>query len=384
MSHHHYQKELEELKANGMLRSLPQMELKQGELELNGQRMQVLSSNDYLGLARDSVLAEQEAKLFSRYGLAGSLSSRLLAGNHAIYDELEQTMAKAFGREAVLTFVSGYHMNVGIIGALARKGTLILADKLVHASMIDGIRLSSAPFERFRHNDLKHLERLILKYQEQYEELIVMVESIYSMDGDVADLKALVTLKKRYPKLRLYVDEAHAIGVRGAKGLGLAEETDTIEDIDFLLGTFGKALASLGGYIVCDKVVRSYLVNRCRSLIFSTAMPPIRAGFNKAVFELLPTFTERRKKLADSTAELKDLLSELGLATTSESHILPIVIGDAKETERYAKLMQAEGFYVQAIRPPTVPEGSCRLRLSLTASTDFDKLKTCLKKVFSK
>ncbi len=379
----HYQKELEELETKGMLRSLPQMELKGGTLELNGKRMQVLSSNDYLGLAKDAVLAEQEAKLLSCYGLSGSLSSRLLAGNHAIYDELEETMAKAFGREAVLTFVSGYHMNVGIIGALARKGTLILADKLVHASMIDGIRLASAPFERFKHNDLGHLERLILKHQEQYEELIVMVESVYSMDGDTADLKALVRLKQRYPKLRLYVDEAHAIGVRGAKGLGLAEETETIQDIDFLLGTFGKALASLGGYIVCDKVVRSYLINKCRSLIFSTAMPPIRAGFNKAVFDLLASFGERRKRLAEGTKEIKDLLSELGLNTKSESQILPIIIGEAKETERYAELMQAEGFYVQAIRPPTVPEGSCRLRLSLTASTDFDKLKASLKRVFS-
>ncbi len=379
----HYQKELEELEAKGMLRSLPQMELKDGTLELNDKRMQVLSSNDYLGLAKDSVLAEQETKLLACYGLSGSLSSRLLAGNHAIYDELEETMAKAFGREAVLTFVSGYHMNVGIIGALARKGTLILADKLVHASMIDGIRLASAPFERFKHNDLGHLERLILKHQEQYEELIVMVESVYSMDGDTADLKALVRLKQRYSKLRLYVDEAHAIGVRGASGLGLAEETETIQDIDFLLGTFGKALASLGGYIVCDKVVRSYLINKCRSLIFSTAMPPIRAGFNKAVFELLPSLEERRKRLTEGTAEIKDLLSELGLTTRSESQILPIIIGEAKETERYAELMQAEGFYVQAIRPPTVPEGSCRLRLSLTASTDFDKLKASLKKVFS-
>ncbi len=383
MGYNHYQEELEALEDKGMLRRLPKMSLGGGEVVLQGQKMALLSSNDYLALAKDKLLSSLEDKLLKNYGLSGSLSSRLLAGNHEVYEALEATMAKAFGREASLTFVSGYHMNVGIIGALARKGTLILADKLVHASMIDGIRLSSAPFERFKHNDLAHLERLIIKHQDDYEQIIVMVESIYSMDGDVVDLPALVELKRRYPKLMLYVDEAHAIGVRGARGLGLAEETETIQDIDFLLGTFGKALASQGGYIICDEVVRAYLVNKCRSLIFSTAMPPIRAAFNKEVFELLPTFTERRAKLQAGVLELRALLEELGLETTSKSHILPIVIGGAKETEHYARLMQAEGFYVQAIRPPTVPEGSCRLRLSLTAGSDFDKLKTALRKVFA-
>ncbi len=381
MAYHIYKEELHELEKKSMLRRLPEMSIDRGFVTCQGKRMQALSSNDYLGLAQNAEVKALESGLLAEYGLAGSLSSRLLAGNHPIYEALDRTLAEAFGRESALTFVSGYHMNTGIIPALATKGTLLIADKLVHASMIDGIRLSSAPFERFKHNDLEHLERLIIKHQEQYEQIIVLVESIYSMDGDVADLKALVELKKHYPKLLLYVDEAHGIGVRGSKGLGLAEETGTIQDIDFLLGTFGKALASQGGYIICDNVIRSYLINKCRSLIFSTAMPPIRAAFNKAVFESLNSFNNQRDKLNKGAEEIKALLSKLGFETRSDSHIIPIIIGRADKTLEKAEQMQNEGFFVQAIRPPTVAEGTCRLRLSLTAETNFDGLKEALRHI---
>ncbi len=381
MKYHIYKDELEDLERKSMLRSLPEMTIEAGFVTCQGKRMQALSSNGYLGFAQNPEVKALEAELLAEYGLTGSLSSRLLAGNHPIYEALDSTLSEAFGREAALTFVSGYHMNTGIIPALATKGTLLLADKLVHASMIDGIRLASSPFERFKHNDLRHLERLILKHQEQYEQIIVLVESIYSMDGDVADLKALVELKKRYPKVLLYVDEAHGIGVRGAKGLGLAEETGTIPEIDFLLGTFGKALASQGGYIVCDEVIRSYLINKCRSLIFSTAMPPIRAAFNKAVFDRLNTFENQRDKLNNGARVVRALLADLGFETTSKSHIIPIIIGEADKTLAKAEQMQNEGFYVQAIRPPTVAEGTCRLRLSLTAETDFEHLKAALRHI---
>ncbi len=378
-----YQEELKELEGRAMLRSLKPMEIKGDSICLEGKAMERLSSNDYLALAQDEYFKEKEAELVKQYGLSGSSSSRLLSGNYPIYEAIEQTIAKAFQRESALTFISGYHMNLGIVGALANKQTLILADKLIHASMIDGLKLASAPFERFRHNDLKHLERLIVKHYEEYNQFIVMVESIYSMDGDLADLQGLVALKRRYPKLMLYVDEAHAIGVRGKQGLGLAEETDTIADIDFLVGTFGKALASLGGYIVCNRVIREYLINKCRPLIFSTALPPIRVAFSKMVFERLASLGARREPLTEKSQKLRSLLEELGLKTPSESHIIPIIVGTAERAEAYAKLLQAEGFYVQAIRPPTVAEGSCRLRLSLSSSTDIDKLSIALKKLFS-
>lgn len=357
---------LGELTGAQMLRQLPSVRTDGAYIEFEGQRLLNLSSNDYLGIAtrgdwRSEVLADA-----AELGGAGSTSSRLMTGNSQEYERLESLMAERFGREAALIFGSGYHMNLGILPALAGTDTVVLADRLVHASMIDGIRLSGCRFERFRHNDLNHLERLLCKYS-SVSEIIVMVESIYSMDGDVADLPALVDLKRRYGQVRLYVDEAHAIGVRGATGLGLAEETGTIGDIDFLLGTFGKALASMGGYIVCDDVVKRYLVNRCRSLIFSTALPPLSVRFAHRVFEALPSYTTERERLAAYTMELHEALSRLGLQTPSTSHIVPIVVGEAREAVRLAEQVKALGYFVLPIRPPTVPQGSCRLRLSLTS-----------------
>ena len=194
-----------------------------------------------------------------------SSSSRLLTGNFRVYDTLEERLAAMYGRESALVLSSGYHMNTGILPALCDKGTLILADKLVHASLIDGIRLSGARCIRYRHQD----------YSQDCDRIIIVTESIFSMDGDTAPLQRLVEIKRRCGKVMLYVDEAHAVGVRGERGLGLAEECGCIGDIDLLCGTFGKALASVGAYVICDSIIKEYLVNRMRTLIFTTAMPPV-------------------------------------------------------------------------------------------------------------
>ncbi|MDO4691763.1 MAG: 8-amino-7-oxononanoate synthase [Porphyromonadaceae bacterium] len=365
-----YQAELESLAQNGMLRSLRVTRADGAYIYMDGRRMLNLSSNDYLGISARGDFAEEVKAELHRLGVAGSTSSRLMMGNYEEYQRLEDLLAERFGREAALVFGSGYHMNVGIVPALGDSSTIILADRLIHASMIDGIRLSGCRFERFRHNDLAHLERLLNKYSEA-ERIIVMVESVYSMDGDCADLRALVALKERYPNVMLYVDEAHAIGVFGDTGLGLAEETGTIEQIDLLLGTFGKALAGMGGYLICSDVIKRYLVNRCRSLIFSTALPPLTIAFARLVFEALPRYTAERLRLKASSAYLRQRLAQWGLQTPSQSHIIPIVIGEAKQTVQLAERLQALGYYAQAVRPPTVPEGSCRLRLSLTAEIDL-------------
>lgn len=361
---------LEELQKAQMLRQLPSLRVRGSEIELEGRRLLNLSSNDYLGIAsrgdfRDEVLGD-----VAELGGAGSTSSRLMTGNFEEYECLESLMMNRFSREAALIFGSGYHMNLGILPVLASTKTVVLADRLIHASMIDGIRLSGCRFERWRHNDLEHLQRLLRKYASS-PEIIVMVESIYSMDGDEADLSALVALKHRYPQIRLYVDEAHAIGVRGATGLGLAEETGTIGDIDFLLGTFSKALASMGGYLICDELVKRYLINRCRSLIFSTALPPLSVRFSRRVFEALPLYRAQRELVAAHTAKLHDALADLGLSTPSSSHIVPIIVGGADNAVRLTEQAKMLGYYTLPIRPPTVPEGSCRLRLSLTSETDI-------------
>lgn len=370
-----YTKLLNTLEAAGNLRCLPEVRHQGKWIEKEGQKMLNLSSNDYLGLAsridlRDSFLARlQETDL-----PLSSSSSRLLTGNFSIYEELEQHMCKAFGREATLLFNSGYHANTGILPALADKRTLILADKLVHASIIDGILLSGAPFQRYKHNNYEHLEQLLSKTRGQYEQTIIVTESIFSMDGDIADLQQLVRLKKNYPDVMLYVDEAHAIGVRGENGLGIAEEQNCIGDIDFLVGTFGKALASMGAYLLCSKTIREYLVNTMRPLIFSTALPPAQIAWTCFLFDRLPEFTAERQQLSQTSRLLATALQGKG-GEISNSHIIPFIIGENEACIQKALQLQRKGFYCLPVRPPTVPQGTARIRFSLTASIDTEDIK---------
>lgn len=363
-----YAQVLNTLEAAGNLRRLPEVRHQGKWIEKEGQKMLNLSSNDYLGLAsrmdlRDSFLTWlQETDL-----PLSSSSSRLLTGNFSVYEALEQQMCKAFGREAALLFNSGYHANTGILPALADKQTLILADKLVHASIIDGILLSGAPFQRYKHNNYEHLEQLLSKTSGQYEQTIIVTESIFSMDGDIADLQQLVRLKKSYPDVMLYVDEAHAIGVRGKNGLGIAEEQNCIGEIDFLVGTFGKALASMGAYLLCSKTIREYLVNTMRPLIFSTALPPAQIAWTRFLFDRLPEFTAERQQLSQTSRLLATALQGRG-GEISNSHIIPFIIGGNEACIQKALQLQRKGFYCLPVRPPTVPQGTARIRFSLTAS----------------
>ncbi|WP_282918291.1 aminotransferase class I/II-fold pyridoxal phosphate-dependent enzyme [Porphyromonas macacae] len=334
----------------------------------DGKRMLNFSGNDYLGLA-----ARGDIRQLEGFDM-GSTSSALLTGYYDVMADLEKQIAEQFGREAALIFNSGYHMNTGIVPALVDDKTLIVADKLVHASMIDGMKLSGVPFERFRHNDLSHLEKILQRKSASYRMIIVMVESVYSMDGDVSDLKALVEIKRRYPQVMLYVDEAHAVGVRGARGLGLAEETGTVSDIDLLCGTFGKALASMGAYVVCDDVVRRLLVNRCRPLIFSTALPPSVIAYTRAVWQALPGMQNERLRLQEWSGKFRQFLVHKGISMPSESHIIPWILGENSKAVEVAEQLQKLGYYVLPIRPPTVPKGTARLRFSLTAETPVDGL----------
>ncbi|WP_293651109.1 8-amino-7-oxononanoate synthase [uncultured Parabacteroides sp.] len=369
-----YNSILQELENSGNLRRLPEIVHKGNLVEKGGLTMLNLSSNDYLGLAsrrdlQQAFLKEWQEK---QYPFSSS-SSRLLTGNFRIYTELEQVIAERFDREATLLFNSGYHANTGILPALADKQTLILADKLVHASIIDGILLSNAPFQRFRHNDYDQLETLLQKNTGQYEQIFIVTESIFSMDGDVANLRRLVSLKKSYPDVCLYVDEAHAIGVRGKNGLGIAEEQDCIQEIDLLVGTFGKALASMGAYVICSRVIREYLINCMRPLIFSTALPPAQIAWTQFIFERLPEFSEERERLATTSHLLIDALSGKG-GEISESHIIPYIIGDNKDCILKAEELQRKGFYCLPVRPPTVPKGTARIRFSLTADVTTEDI----------
>lgn len=373
-----YNQILQQLEAAGNLRRLPEIVHQADRIEKDGRIMLNLSSNDYLGLAsrtdlRDAFLDELKG---SDLPLSSS-SSRLLTGNFRAYRELEQLLRERFGREAALLFNSGYHANTGILPALADKQTLILADKLVHASIIDGILLSGAPFQRYRHNDYEQLETLLQKNSGRYEQVFIVTESIFSMDGDVADLRRLVELKKSYPNVCLYVDEAHAIGVRGRTGLGIAEEQDCLEEIDLLVGTFGKALASMGAYLVCSRMIREYLINTMRPLIFSTALPPAQIAWTQFLFKRLPDFQGKRNRLAETSALLANALKGKG-GEISGSHIIPYIIGENEASILRAEELQRKGFYCLPVRPPTVPKGTARIRFSLTAEVTKEEIQVLI------
>lgn len=379
----HYAEQLDQLKQQGNFRQFTSNQQQGRWITIQDRTMLNLASNDYLGLAADLSLREEfldtlqiERALFS------SSSSRLLTGNFAEYEQFENSLSKAFGRAALL-FNSGYHMNIGILPALADSKTVILADKLVHASMIDGIRLSNAQYVRYRHNDLKHLEQLLQKYQqdEQVERIIVVTESIFSMDGDETDLAALAQLKQRFVKTMLYVDEAHAIGVRGGQGLGCAEQYGVLHQIDFLVGTFGKAIASIGGYIICDPIIRDYLINKMRPLIFSTALPPISMAWSDFIFNKVLNMQQQRQHLAEISLFLQQAVIAKGFSSPSSSHIIPVIVGESQAAIEKARYVQQQGFYAMPVRPPTVPQNSSRLRISLTSlvqKNELQQLVECL------
>ena len=373
----HYAEQLDDLKTQGNFRQFRSNIQTDRWIEIDKQRMLNLSSNDYLGLAANTQLREQffdETPNSQRW--MSSSSSRLLTGNFPEYELLEQSLTQAFQGRAALLFNSGYHMNIGILPALADSKTLILADKLIHASMIDGIRLSTAKYVRYRHNDLAHLTQLLGRYHDdiEIERIIVVTESIFSMDGDETDLAALVAIKQQFAKVMLYVDEAHAIGVRGEQGLGCAEQYSVIDQIDLLVGTFGKALASIGGYLICHPIIRDYLINKMRPLIFSTAQPPICMAWTNFIFQRVLSLNHLRSHLAQMSKSLQQAIQAKGFTCPSSSHIVPVIIGDSLKTVKKSKALQQAGFYIMPVRPPTVPQHSSRLRISLNAQLQSAEL----------
>lgn len=367
--------ELTLLQQQNNLRSLPALVHEGREVLIDHRRMLNLSSNDYLGLASNEELRREFLQTLTPENfLPASSSSRLLTGNFTAYRRLENELAGLFGTEAALTFNCGYHANTGILPVVSNAQTLILADKLIHASLIDGIKLSMAKSIRYRHNDYAQLERLIEENHEKYERIIIVTESIFSMDGDEADLTTLVRLKRTYASVLLYVDEAHAFGVRGLRGLGCAEEQGCIADIDFLVGTFGKALASSGAYIVCSQVIREYLINKMRPFIFTTALPPINVEWTLFLLKRLPAWGTLRQQLSLISDRLREALKQKGYACPSTSHIIPLIAGASSSTVALADVFQRKGFYVLPVRPPTVPEGTSRLRFSLTAAIEASEI----------
>ena len=382
-----YASQLETLAHNGNLRRLPEMEPQGLYLVRDGVSMLNLSSNDYLGLA-DNVALKSEflQTLDPQTCRFSSTSSRLLTGNYPAYTRLEKRLAQLYGAESALVFNSGYHANSGILPAVTDSRSLILADKLVHASIVDGIGLSKARCVRYRHNNYEQLERLVAENADQYERIFIVTESIFSMDGDESDLPRLVSLKRQYPQVYLYLDEAHAFGVRGELGLGCAEEQGVVGDIDFLVGTFGKATASMGAFVICSETMKQYLVNTMRPLIFTTALPPVNLEWTLFIVNKICDMQERREHLAQIGRRVREALNPLNGGIVSSSHIIPYVLGESERAAEVALRLQHEGFYLLPVRPPTVPRGTSRLRISLNAEcsdSDIDRLITTLQHIQS-
>lgn len=369
----HYASQLDDLKKQGNLRQFTANIQMGRDIQINNRSMLNLSSNDYLGLAVDERIREEFFDLtpISEQRMSSS-SSRLLTGNFPEYEQLEQALSQLFENRSALLFNSGYHMNIGILPALCDSKTLILADKLVHASLIDGMRLSTAQYVRYRHNDLNHLDALLKKYQadQTFERIIIVTESIFSMDGDEADLAALVALKKQYSNVMLYVDEAHAIGVRGKQGLGIVEQAHVIQDVDFIVGTFGKALASVGAYLICDPIIRDFLINKMRPLIFSTAQPPMCMAWTNFLLQKVVKRNDQREYLKALSHSLNTQILAKNYDCPSSSQIVPVIVGDSIQTVALAYEMQKAGFYIMPVRPPTVPQGVSRLRICLNTRID--------------
>ncbi|STP06059.1 8-amino-7-oxononanoate synthase [Haemophilus parainfluenzae] len=371
-----FKQQLEQLSAQNQYRSIPDLVHQGRYITRENRKMLNMSSNDYLGLASNENLRQSFLQQYGdNFPSFTSSSSRLLTGNFPIYTDLEQLIAQRFQRESALLFNSGYHANLGILPALTTTKSLILADKLVHASMIDGIRLSQCGFFRYRHNDYEHLKSLLEKNAGKFDRTFIVTESVFSMDGDIADLKYLVQLKKQFPNTYLYVDEAHAIGVYGKNGLGIAEQANVIADIDLLVGTFGKALASMGAYVVGDQILKECLINQMRPLIFSTALPPFNVAWTHFIFERLPQLSKERTHLEQLSAFLRQEVEHRTQIMSSQTCIVPYILGENEATLAKAKDLQEQGYYCLPIRPPTVPKGTSRIRLSLTADMTIDEVK---------
>ena len=393
------QEALTALKATQQYRQLPNLQHHGQYVISEGKTLLNIASNDYLGLGGDTELQNEFLSQLTLLSVAqipkmSATSSRLLTGNdaqlQALESELQEWYQTAIGKrdisasKSVLVLNSGYHANLGILPALTALPvkTLILADKLVHASIIDGLRLSQSKlvsYRRYRHDDYEHLATFIEQAASDIERIIIVTESIFSMDGDRADLCQLVQLKASDARIELYVDEAHAIGVLGDTGLGLAEETQTLADIDYLVGTFGKAFASVGAYIMCDDVVKQWLINRMRPLIFSTALPPINHAWTRFILAKMPMLNNQRAHLARLSTKLSQAIDPRYRVSQNIQHpqydspIVPYILGDNASTLAKAQQLQAAGFYALPIRPPTVPTNTARIRLVMNAKlTDED------------
>ncbi len=364
---------LQDLRDSGLYRRMRMISGPQGpRVVLDGKPVLLLCSNNYLGLADHPKVCEAAADAAMRWGV-GAGASRLVSGTMTIHRRLEERLSDFKGSEATLLFGSGYLANVGVISALAGRGSVVFSDELNHASIIDGCKLSGAEKVIYDHCDTEHLEHGLRKLEGR--PAVIVTDSVFSMDGDVAPLTELVELARRYGA-RLVVDEAHGTGCLGPGGRGAVAEAGLEGEVDIVVGTLGKALGSYGAYASCSAQMAKFLVNSARSLIFSTAPPPPAVAAALAALDLLAENPRRVEKLQANAGVLREALEKEGFHVEgSTTQIVPLIVGEAALAMRICELAIENGVFAQAIRPPTVAEGTSRLRLAVMASHTKDELR---------
>lgn len=365
--------ELGIIEARGLRRSLREIGGAQDAVvSVNGRRAVLLCSNNYLGLAFHPEVTEAAARASRDFG-ASSASSRLISGHMNPHAALEEKIAAWKSTEASLLFSTGYHANIGTISSLMGGDDVVVSDELNHASIIDGCRLSRTRVAVYRHNDVDHL-REVLRGNAGARRLLVVTESVFSMDGDIAPLATIADACAEHDAW-LMVDEAHGAGVFGPRGAGVVSALGLTDRVDIHMGTLGKAIGSFGAYVAGSRSLIDHLVNRARSFIFTTGLPPSAAAAASAALDLIAREPERAAGLLSRARALGEYLREAGLDVPNvESQILPVMVGDAREALAAGDALLARGYYVAAIRPPTVPPGTSRLRLSLMATHNAEQI----------
>ena len=364
---------LEDIKIQDLYRQLHLIHGAQSaRVQVEGKEVVLLSSNNYLGLADHPALREAAIRALERYG-CGAGASRSISGSMELHHELEERIARFKGCEAALLFSTGYMANIGLLTTLFSEGDLILSDEFNHASIVDGCRLSRAEVWVYRHRDMDHLE-VLLKKTSSYRQGLIVIDGVFSMDGDITPLPEIRALADRCGAL-VMVDDAHATGVLGRGGRGTAEHFGMMGQIEVQMGTLGKALGGFGAYVAGSRVLIDYLINRCRTFMYTTALPPAVAAMTLAALEIVETEPQRRERLWENTQYFRNALKGMGFnALGGDTPVVPVIIGDNALTMEADRRLMAQGVFAQGIRPPTVPPQSSRLRATLMATHTADDL----------